>query len=436
VSSFSREVRALLEASYPELWIEGEITNLSTPASGHAYFSLKDDTAQIRCALFRQHRLRCPAEPRAGLKVLVRARVSLYEARGDFQLIVEYMEEAGEGALRRELEALKRRLAAEGLFDESAKRALPPWPRQLGVISSPSGAALRDILITLGRTAPWLPVVIYPVTVQGDSAAPSIVAALERATRRAECDVLIVARGGGSLEDLMAFNDERVARAVHACPIPVISGVGHETDVTIVDLVADVRAATPTAAAQRIGDASERLAAELARQRHALVRGMENCLYRAMQAVDRLAGRIRHPLERVRHQLTRVDHVGQRLVRNAEQSLAVRRSAVRERESMLRAHSPARAISAAGSRIEQNRIRLQSLAHTAVQLRRDRLDTLERQAGQLSPRATLARGYAVLIDAEHGHVVSSMDKARTGQRLEGRLADGSVDLSVTGKRRR
>src|SRR5947209_839867 len=248
VSRLNREVRALLERGLGVVWVEGELSNLSQPASGHWYFSLKDRDAQLRCAMFRMQNSLVGFTPRAGTQVLVRGRISVYEARGEYQLIVEHLEEAGIGALRREFERLKAKLAAEGLFALECKRSLPRFPQRIGVITSPSGAALRDILHILARRFPPAAVLVYPTAVQGAAAAPALVAALETASGRAEVDVLILARGGGSLEDLWAYNDERVARAIYASRLPIVSGVGHEIDFTIADFVADARAPTPSAA--------------------------------------------------------------------------------------------------------------------------------------------------------------------------------------------
>jgi exodeoxyribonuclease VII large subunit len=249
VSRLNKEVRLLLESGLPLLWLEGELSNFAAPASGHWYFSLKDSTAQVRCAMWRQRNTQVRFKPKDGMAVLVRARVGLYEPRGEYQLLVEHLEEAGEGALKREFEKLKARLAAEGLFALERKRPLPAVPRRIGVVSSPTGAAIHDILRVLRARFPAAAVLLYPTAVQGAAAVPEIVRAIEAASRRNECDVLIVARGGGSLEDLWCFNDERVARAIAACRIPTVSGVGHEVDVTIADFVADVRAPTPSAAA-------------------------------------------------------------------------------------------------------------------------------------------------------------------------------------------
>ncbi|MGA7800973.1 MAG: exodeoxyribonuclease VII large subunit, partial [Gammaproteobacteria bacterium] len=261
VGRLNREVRAALEAGFALLWVEGELSNVARPASGHLYLTLKDAQAQVRCAMFRNRCQFLGFTPQNGMQVLVRARVSLYEPRGDFQLIIEHMEEAGDGALLRAFEALKQRLSKEGLFEEARKRPIPTLPRRVGVVTSPIGAAIRDILSVLRRRFPALPVLIYPVPVQGTDAAPQIAAAVRRASERADCDVLIVTRGGGSLEDLWAFNEELVARAIHDSAIPVVSGVGHEIDFTIADFVADRRAPTPSAAAELVSpDQAEWLA--------------------------------------------------------------------------------------------------------------------------------------------------------------------------------
>lgn len=263
VSRLNREARAVLEGGFPLLWVEGELSNLAQPASGHIYFSLKDPAAQVRCAMFRSKRLLLGFKPANHQQVLVRARVGLYEGRGDFQLIVEHMEPAGEGALRLAFERLKQKLAAEGLFDAATKQPLPAMPRQVGLITSPTGAAVRDLLTVLERRFPALPVLIYPAQVQGQSAAAELVAALDLANERAECDILILARGGGSLEDLQAFNDEALARAVHRSAIPVVTGIGHEIDLSIADLVADQRGATPSAAAELVSPSAQHLAQRL-----------------------------------------------------------------------------------------------------------------------------------------------------------------------------
>src|SRR6202522_4096960 len=278
VSRLNREVRILLERGFGSLWLEAEISNFARPSSGHWYFSLKDAAAQVRCAMFRQRNMLCSFAARDGQKVLVRARVGLYEPRGEYQLIVDHMEDAGLGALKRQFEELSAKLSQEGLFAAERKRPLPGLPRRIGVITSPTGAAVRDILHVLARRFPAAAVLIYPVPVQGAQAAAEITAALELAGRRAECDVLILARGGGSLEDLWAFNDERLARAIVASPIPVITGIGHEVDFTIADFAADVRAPTPSAAAELVVPDAEEWLKSLQRLGLRLRRGMRQRL--------------------------------------------------------------------------------------------------------------------------------------------------------------
>jgi exodeoxyribonuclease VII large subunit len=316
ISRLAREVRAVLEGSFPLLWVEGEISNLSQPASGHLYFALKDPAAQIRCALFRNKRLLLGFRPANGQQVLARVRVTLYEGRGDFQLVVEHLEPAGEGALRLEFERLKRKLAAEGLFDEALKRPLPAFPRRVGLITSPSGAAVRDLISVLGRRFPALPLVVYPAKVQGEGAAAELVAMLALANQRAECDVLILARGGGALEDLMAFNDEDLARAIRASAIPVVTGVGHEIDFTIADLVADQRGATPSAAAELVSPSAphlfQRLAAYEQRLVQAQTRRLEG-LRRHWLAAERHL-RLLHPLAELERRQQRTDDLERRLL--------------------------------------------------------------------------------------------------------------------------
>src|SRR5450631_784316 len=296
-SQLNSEVRLLLERGLSVVWVEGELSNLSQPSSGHWYFSLKDRAAQIRCAMFRQRNIAAGFAPRAGQHVLARGRVSVYEARGDYQLIVEHLEEAGIGALRREFEKLKVKLATEGLFALASKRSLPPFPQRIAVVTSPTGAALRDILHVLARRFAPTAVLIYPTAVQGAAAAPGLVAALELASDRAECDVLILARGGGSLEDLWAFNDERVARAIARAPIPLVTGIGHEVDFTIADLVADLRAPTPSGAAQMVVPDRQTWVTTLARSAHrleaAVGRELRGAVSRLDAALQRLS--LAHP---------------------------------------------------------------------------------------------------------------------------------------------
>lgn len=302
VSSLSRSVRDLLESRFPLVWVGGEVSNLTLARSGHTYFSLKDERAQVRCVLFRHRGQLLDWAPREGMQVEVRAVVTLYEPRGDFQLNVEFMRRAGLGALHEAFLRLKDRLAAEGLFDEAIKRPLPAYPRAIGVVTSLHAAALRDVLTTLARRNPSIPVIVYPTAVQGEGAALEVVAALERAGRRAECDVVILCRGGGSIEDLWSFNDERVARSIRACPVPVVVGVGHETDFTIADFAADRRAPTPTAAAEFASPSRADLLSAVGGLRERLHRRMTRDLETRMQLLDHLTRRLVHPARRLQAQ--------------------------------------------------------------------------------------------------------------------------------------
>ncbi|MGH7248369.1 MAG: exodeoxyribonuclease VII large subunit, partial [Pseudomonadota bacterium] len=307
VSQLNREARALLEGGFPLIWVEGELSNLSRPASGHLYFSLKDSAAQVRCALFRNRANLLRFKPVDGLHVLARARVSLYEARGDYQLIVEHMEEAGHGALQRAFEELKQKLAKAGLFDAEHKRPLPAIPRTIGVVTSPSGAALRDILSVIRRRYALAQVIVYPAPVQGEGAAQKIAAMIRAASVRAECDVLIVSRGGGSLEDLWAFNEEVVARAIYGSAIPVVSAVGHEIDYSIADFAADKRAPTPTAAAQMVVPGKLELQASLDKTAAALADAILSALTTHRRQLGHLSVRLRDPANQVRQARQRLD---------------------------------------------------------------------------------------------------------------------------------
>ena len=286
VSQLSEEMRRLMETSYPEIWIEGELSSLSTPASGHLYFSLKDERSQLRCAMFKGRAGISRYRPKVGDLVRVRAKISVYTARGDLQCIVQHMEEAGEGVLQRRFEELKEKLSNEGLFQQSHKQPLPFFPKRIGIVSSPTGAAVRDIISTLKRRCPGIPVTIYSAVVQGDTASNSIASAIRDAVQHQACDILLLSRGGGSLEDLWCFNHEDLAREIHRCPIPIVSGVGHEVDVTISDLVADLRAPTPTAAAELVSPDRDQLCNQLASLQFRLPRSLERLLQTKSQQVD------------------------------------------------------------------------------------------------------------------------------------------------------
>lgn len=417
VSALNREVRELIEENIGLVWVEGEISNLARPASGHIYFSLKDEKAQVRCAMFRQANRRLGFRPEDGLKVLVRARAGLYDARGDYQLYIEHMEEAGIGALRRRFEVLKAKLAAEGLFDSERKRELPAVPARIGVVTSPTGAALRDVLISLRRRFPAAQVLIYPTSVQGDRAAGEIVAALERASSRAECDLLLLTRGGGSLEDLWPFNEEIVARAVAAVSIPIIVGVGHETDFTIAEFCADLRAPTPSQAAELAvpeqTDYLERL------------RGVAGVL-------DRI---LRRRLREIQLRLDSLDH----RMRQAHPGVALEAKRIRLAglEHRLRLAGPGGTLSARRQHTGEIENRLRRAISQAVADVAARIRLIDRGLASLSPLSTLERGYSIVTRSSDGELVSRAGAVAEGDGIDIRLADGeltaTVDSTDTGK---
>ncbi len=391
VGQLNREVRTLLESGIGEIWVQGELSNLARPSSGHWYFSLKDRDAQLRCAMFRTRNTLARFTPREGQQVLAYGRVSLYEQRGDYQLLVERLEDAGLGALQRAFEELKARLAAEGLFAAARKRALPAAPRRIGVITSPTGAAIRDILHILQRRFPAAAVVIYPVPVQGAAAAPAIAASLDLASARAECDVLIRARGGGSLEDLWAFNDERVARAIYRCSVPVITGIGHEIDFTIADFVADLRAPTPSGAAElAVPDAGAWLA-----------------------RLSRLGARFGAAMRRqFGHERLRLSALARRLQQ---------------------AHPGAR-LAQSSQRLDDLESRLQFAWQARLSACVARLETAARALQAVSPLATLGRGFAVITRSADGALVTSAGQLAIGERFDARLASGSLQATVLERR--
>jgi len=431
VSRLNRKARVLLERGLGSLWLEGEVSNLSRPGSGHWYFSLKDEAAQVRCAMFRQRNLLVRFPVRDGAQVLARGRVSLYEARGEFQVVIEHLEEAGEGLLRRRFEELKQRLAAEGLFDSRHKQPLPALPRRIGVITSPTGAAIRDILHVLARRFPAIPVLIYPVAVQGAAAPREIEQAIALAGQRHDCDVLILARGGGSLEDLWAFNDETVARAIFACPVPIVSGVGHEVDVTIADFVADERAPTPSAAAERVvPDRAEwlRTTGVAARRLVLAVRRRLTGDGQSLAVLERRLARV-HPGAVLRQHAQRLDELESRMklaLRSRLNHQAARHDAARG--ALLRA-SPLLRLAALRLRLEGAAQRLRVAARDSVGENRRRFELAMRTLDAVSPLATLGRGYAIVTDAA-GHVLQDATAVQPGQRVTARLARGGFRAEV------
>lgn len=430
-SRLNREARTLLERGFPALWIEGEISNLSRPSSGHWYFSIKDESAQLRCAMFRQRNILTRFTPKDGLRVLLRGRISLYEARGDYQFLADHMEEAGEGALRRRFELLKAKLASEGLFAVERKKPLPKMPRRIGVITSPTGAAIRDVLHILQRRFCSIPVLIYPVAVQGASAASQIAAAIQVASARAECDVLILARGGGSLEDLWSFNEEIVARSIAACAVPIVSGVGHEVDFTIADFVADVRAPTPSGAAELVAPDCNEWLRHVALLSRRLAGTMQRTLAHRNDRLVWLQRRLGqlHPGVELRQRAQRLDELEQRLTRALRQHLRHQTALVTELSAHLRHASPMVKLAAAKGRLNVASAAIGAALRARLESLHGRLAVAAGTLDAISPLATLQRGYAIVSNAQ-GHVVTDALSLGAGDEVEARLASGRVRARV------
>ena len=435
-SALTRLVRDLLEDALPLIWVEGEISNCSRPASGHLYFTLKDAAAQVRCAMFKPRSTWLRFRPADGMHVVARARVSLYEARGEFQLVVESLEESGEGALQRAFAELKAKLAAEGLFDTALKRALPRVPRRVGVITSPTGAAIRDVLSVLARRFPLLEVEILPVPVQGREAPAAIVAMLNAASRARRHDVLLLTRGGGSLEDLWAFNDEAVARAIRACLIPVVSAVGHEIDFTIADFAADLRAPTPSAAAELLVPDRSDLMRGYARLRERLEQLLRRVIESRVQRIDHLLARVnaQRPQARLGRADERLSALRRRLLETVHGRLERRAGRLALSRTRLFARDPATLVSRRAERVHTLGARLHAVVALGIGQRAARLGEFARTLNAVSPLATLERGYAILSERESGRVVRSVAQAPAGTPLRARLADGELDLQVRAAR--
>lgn len=433
-SQLNTLARDLLEGAFPLIWVEGELGNVTRPASGHLYFTLKDARAQVRCAMFKPKSTWLKFAPREGLRVLARGRLTLYEARGDYQLVLDHMEEAGEGALRRAFEQLKARLAAEGLFDAERKRELPAHVRRLGVITSPSGAAVRDVLSVLGRRFPLLEVDILPTQVQGETAAAQIASLLRRAAASGRYDVLLVTRGGGSLEDLWAFNDETLARAIAASPVPVVSAVGHETDFTLADFAADLRAPTPSVAAELLVPNQADLATRLLGLKRRMAELQAQRLRQAMQRADRAVLRLNalRPQARLQMLQRRQQEARRRLDAAMQRRLQTHGARLRHAAAVLRATQPQRRLATLRERLLALAPRPQAALVRTLQRDALRLRGLARSLEAVSPLATVARGYALVTDAE-GRLVRSVQQVQPGDAVQARLADGSLQLRVEGK---
>ncbi|OOF65412.1 exodeoxyribonuclease VII large subunit [Rodentibacter sp. Ppn85] len=431
VSQLNNAARQMLESNFSQIWLTGEISNFSQPVSGHWYLTLKDENAQVRCAMFRMKNLRVAFRPQNGMQVLVRANVSLYEPRGDYQLIIESMHSAGEGALQQQFEALKMKLAAEGLFAQNLKKNLPHFSKAVGIITSSTGAALQDILHILARRDPSLKVVIYPTAVQGKEATAEIVQMIELANARREVDVLIIGRGGGSLEDLWCFNEESVARAIFRSALPIISAVGHETDVTTADFVADLRAPTPSAAAELVSRNQEELQQQLRHQQQRLDMAFDRLLVQKSQHLKQLTLRLQnqHPQNRLRVQQAKNEQLVQRL------HFAIQRQFEKTQQKLtaLAVRLAQNPLPYRVQRHQQQLVQLQGRLHFSInrQLteRQNRLATLCGKLDGLSPLKVLARGYSIAT-TEQGKTIASINDVKQGDVITTKVADGNIRSRV------
>lgn len=431
-TELNREVKLHLEAGFPRILLEAEISNLARPASGHLYFTLKDNRAQIRCAMFRSSAGRVNIRVENGLNVLARGRISLYEPRGDYQFIVDGLQDAGEGALQREFEALKKKLDAEGLFNPEHKQKLPAYPSRIGLITSPSGAAVRDLLHVLERRWPVAEIRLYPVPVQGVEAPGEIRRAIAAANNHSWAEVLIIGRGGGSLEDLIAFNDEAVARAVFTSQIPIVSAVGHETDFSICDFTADLRAPTPSAAAELVTPDQRVLKESFSRSFRQLQRRILDRVQRDTQSLDHASHRLRqqHPANRLAEQSRRLESLGLALRRNMQRLLADRSQRLEALSREIQLYQPGRKLEDLRVRISTTLRTLERLALTDIRSRQEKLAELARTLNAVSPLETLGRGYAVLTSDVSGDLISSVTQVAAGDDVSARVKDGTLECAV------
>ena len=429
VSQLNRRARQLLETHLSLLWVDGEVSNLSRPASGHWYFTLKDDKAQIRCAMFRNRNRGVKFKLENGQQILIRGRVGLYENRGDYQLIAEHIEPAGLGELQRRFELLKDKLSEQGLFDAARKKELPAFPKHLGIITSPTGAALRDILHVLKRRFPLLPVTIYPCAVQGNASVGEIVGAVQKANQHGECDLLIVSRGGGSIEDLWSFNEEAVALAIAASKIPIICGVGHETDTTIADFVADARAPTPSAAAEMASPDGDELQQNLQAYDNWFHQQAKLTLFNAAQQLNALRKRLRHPSDIINTHSQHLDHLEIRLHKAIERCLHNLQARFQQAQTRHQAQTPQLQLSKLTLQVDYLEERLSAAMGKILAERRQSMSSAIALLQAVSPLNTLERGYAI-VQNKRGQVISHIAKAHENDKVAVTLSDGVLHCLI------
>ncbi len=431
VSRLNREVRSVLETGFPLLWLEGEISNFACPSSGHWYLSLKDSHAQVRCAMFRTRNRSLRFVPRNGMQVIVRAKIGLYEPRGEFQIIIEHMEEAGEGALRQQFEQLKNKLNAQGMFASKTKKTLPDFSKRIGVITSPTGAAIHDVLTTLKRRFASLQVIIYPVSVQGKAAAADISATIKLADKRNECDVLLLTRGGGSLEDLWSFNEENVANAIYNCNIPIISAIGHDVDFSIADFVADVRAATPTAAAELVSPDAQSWLEHTSSLQKRITQLTLNIINNKASTINHLSKRIRHPRRHIEETSQRADEYLYRLQQLMTSRITTVKHKINNLNLLCQAQNPIYKIQSTQQHTKKLLQQLKLVQQQKISTLKQRFIKSTSTLNAVSPLATLERGYAYVTSTETNKVINDIRQLNIGDKVKTSLTNGSFISTVT-----
>jgi len=433
VSEINRRAKSILEENFPFVWIQGEVSNFFSAASGHWYFSLKDESSEIRCAMFANRSHRITFEPKDGDHLVLNGTLSIFEGRGQYQIIVEHIELAGEGALLKAFEELKKKLLTEGLFDDSLKKKLPSYPRSIAVVTSPDGAVIQDIINVLSRRSPFFDLTVVPTLVQGEKAAPLICEALNKASDLENIDLIILARGGGSIEDLWAFNNEEVARAIVNCPIPLVSAVGHETDFTISDFVADIRAPTPSIAAEIISQPYSELKETLEGYQSYLLKSVESQFDSQRTRITNLIKRIRHPGDKLREIGQKVDYLETALIQEMHQKVSFKKNQLNLTQLSLQQNSPQNKVKEAKVYLQNASKDLLKAFNLKIERKRKLLGELVATIEAVSPLSVLARGYSIISTEPDGKILSSSDQVKIGQTISAVLNKGSIKAEVKSK---
>ena len=433
VSEINRRAKSILEENFPFVWIQGEVSNFFSAASGHWYFSLKDESSEIRCAMFANKSHRITFEPKDGDHLVLNGTLSIFEGRGQYQIIVEHIELAGEGALLKAFEELKKKLLTEGLFDDSLKKKLPSYPRNIAVVTSPDGAVIQDIINVLSRRSPFFNLTVVPTLVQGEKAAPLICEALNKASNLENIDLIILARGGGSIEDLWAFNNEEVARAIVNCPVPLVSAVGHETDFTISDFVADIRAPTPSIAAEIISQPYSELKETLEGYQSYLLKSVESQFDSQRTRITNLIKRIRHPGDKLREIGQKVDYLETALIQEMHQKVSFKENQLNLSQLSLQQNSPQNKVKEAKVYLQNASKDLLKAFNLKIERKRKLLGELVATIEAVSPLSVLARGYSIISIEPEGKILSSSNQVKIGQTISAVLNKGSIRAEIKSK---